>query len=90
MAAAMLQAKKQNAEFSELVDQNKAFQSIEKRKRKRAAEAGAITGSEELFESNKRTFRQTKSIGEFHRGTSKVEKSLLEAIVNNVNTQTLM
>lgn len=84
----MLLAKRQNAEFAELVEKNMAFKHIEERKRKKSGEtplvAAAMHVDDELSKTKKRKFHQVKSMGENHSGMDGVvDRSLLKRIVNN-------
>ena len=55
LKASMMQAKRQNAEFKELVEKNKAFEHIKERKRKR--------GEQDVEETDKkRQFRHVQAI----------------------------
>jgi hypothetical protein len=59
LKAAMLQAKRQNAEFVEMLDKDEAYQHVKKRGKKRQMETGEGAG-EQSQPQRKRNFRQLK------------------------------
>lgn len=67
-----LQAKKKNAEFVNMVEQNKAESFIRNRIKKRGAsemeggEGGEANGSSEKKQKKQRSFRQSQSLGRHH------------------------
>ena len=88
LQASMLQAKRQNAEFAELVEKNQAHKHIQERKRQRDPEQGSGGGeggdehsSAGAGATNKmpRKFRQHQSMGAPDRGHT-VDRGLLEKV----------
>lgn len=77
LKAAMLQAKRSNAAFVELVEKNQALQHIQERKRKRDPEGeGGAPPGKQPGEKAKRRFRQKESIG----AQSGVNKEILKLV----------
>lgn len=60
LKAAMLQAKRQNAEFVEMLDKDEAYQHVKKRGKKRQMETGEGGAGEQSQPQRKRNFRQLK------------------------------
>lgn len=84
LQAAMLQSKRQNAEFSELVEKNEIHKRVQQRKRSRGQEddsaPAATSSSEETTRGSKaRKFRQVQSISSAP-GEDFVDKSLLKRV----------
>lgn len=84
LQAAMLQAKRQNAEFAQLVEKNQAYKHIEERKRRRGDDeraAGGSDGASATATTGKkmRVFKQQQGIRDEHI----VDKSMLEKVWKN-------
>jgi len=88
LQAAMLQAKRQNAEFAELVEKNQVHKHIQDRKRARGHEAGAGAGGGggggggaeggEAAAKKQRKFKQTAPLGGQGASEPAVDKALLK------------
>lgn len=74
LRVSMLKSKRQNAEFIELLDQQRTEDLIKERKRKRGDDS-------EKLKNVKRTFRQAKSIGDLHGNEYfQPDKAILEDV----------
>jgi ESF2/ABP1 family protein len=80
LQAAMLQSKRQNAEFAELVEKNKVHKHVEERKRKRAEDEGLPEKTNADSKKPLRHFRQKQSISLDSQPT---DKALLSNIFAN-------
>ncbi len=74
LKAALQQAKRENAEFVELIEKNKIVKQIEDRKRKK----GEIMDENDAEKIIKRKFKQQKVFSDKEK--SKISKSLIEKI----------
>lgn len=76
LKAAMMQAKRQNAEFVEMLDKDEAYQHVKKRQRQH----GVGEELEEGAKKAKRSFRQLKGAGELGGGERAVQSGVVSAI----------
>jgi ESF2/ABP1 family protein len=86
LRAAMMQAKRSNAEFVELVEKGKQQRHIEERKRKRMEQQGGSDGDNDAIGSAsslkavKRKFRQVAPISDTGDSTKFVDKKLIGSV----------
>lgn len=83
LKVAMVQAKKDNAEFAELVERSKVEEHVQKRKKKRqSTDEAAPTDAQESGGKKQRLFHQNKPIGKLHgEDIARIDSGVLKSIL---------